>query len=240
VDESAIGRFVELTRSRVSVITEHFSQPKQRAAFHKSLAEYICNSSSRRGPEGALREVDAHLQKANPNFSRAQFDVLVPLQCLFSQRNLAAETGSTGGYLVPTEILSPVEQILRPVSVLLRAGARVITLGSNAVIPRQTASNSFSWLAQTDTVTLTDQTLGQITLTPKRLSGGAVYTRQLAAQSTLLQEEQFDSLGRDAMSAFEKAALQGTGNVQPLGIFNAPVTNTVTFSSTATLANYKL
>src|SRR5439155_12046501 len=128
-------------------------------------------------------------------------------------------------------------QAFFPVSAVAQAGAVFETHQSNLAVPRQTTTETASWLAETDTVTDSTVLLGQATATPKRASVLLTYTRQLNVQSDVgdfVQSNGLKALG----AAVDKACLTGSGIFgEPLGLLNMAGTSVVTFSASATWAN---
>ena len=154
------------------------------------------------------------------------------------QRDLTAGTPSAGGNLVQTSNLagSFIE--------LLRARAKVVQLGAivlpglrdSITIPKQTGAASFFWLATEATaITESDQTFGQVALSPK--NGGA-YTElsmQLLKQSNPAADMiVMSDLGKVAALAVDLAALNGSGAAgQPLGVMGTSGIGAVTGTSLA-------
>ena len=155
---------------------------------------------------------------------------------LANLRGLSAGTQNLGGYLVGVEE-AEVVQAFFPVSAITQAGATFETHQSNLAVPRQTTTETASWLAETDQVTESTVLLGQATATPKRASVLLTYTRQLNAQSDVGEFVQSNGL-KAVGAAVDKACLTGSGLFgEPLGLLNMPGTSVVTFSAAATWAN---
>ena len=157
----------------------------------------------------------------------------------FRQRALQATAFTGAGAFVQTDVLGgSLIELLRNKTLLNQLGTINMTgLQGNIAIPKQTAAATGYWLDEAGTVTRTQQTVSQLGLTPKRLSAGTAYTKQFLAQSSI-DPEAFvrDDLMKVLAIAKDLAGIAGTGNAQPLGIINTPNINTVTFSTTATLA----
>jgi HK97 family phage major capsid protein len=83
-------------------------------------------------------------------------------------RAMATSPGSKGGYMVNVENMGFID-ILRNRSVAMRMGCRQLQgLTGNVVFPRQTGKSTVTWQGGEGTsVTATDQTLGQLSMTPK-------------------------------------------------------------------------
>jgi HK97 family phage major capsid protein len=153
-------------------------------------------------------------------------------------RGLSADTQNLGGYLVGVDV-SPLEEALRPASVLVNAGARVVQLQGNPALRREQSIPTAAFYHETDQITEnTSETFGQLTLVPHRCSLFTITTRQLQFQtdpdaSDILVESMRKSIG----TAIDRAGLQGGGVIEPLGIINTPGINTVTHSGATTWAN---
>ena len=128
----------------------------------------------------------------------------------------------TGGALIQTDYL-PLIDFLRIWLVVRQAGARVLTgLSGNIAIPKQTGAASCFWLDENAPVTFTVQNWIQIGLTPKRLSAGTIFSRQLVIQSTPDVENLIRSDLAEVMAAeMDRVALYGDGTApRPRGIIN--------------------
>jgi len=150
---------------------------------------------------------------------------------LRGRRDMTVASAPGGGYLVATENMSFIE-MLRNRSVAYRMGAmRLGGLQGNITVPKQTGAATWYWLASESTsITESQQTLGQMALSPK--TGGA-YTeisRQLLLQSSPDAEVLVTSdLGRVGGLGIDSAVLAGSGNSgQPTGIVNTAGIGSVT------------
>jgi HK97 family phage major capsid protein len=209
--------------------------------YGASLHRSILDLAGRKKASGVAGDVSRAIAATSDQLSDrelyVQLDGLRTSREL-NTRGLSAGTQNLGGYLVGTA-MSDVEQVLRPASVLIQAGARVVQLQGNMALRREMTAATAQWLAETDTVTEQTETFGQATLTPHRCSAFLTLTRQLQIQvdpdaSDLLVESMRKSIG----VGIDKVALVGTGVTgEPSGIFNTTGVQTVTFSAAATWAN---
>jgi HK97 family phage major capsid protein/HK97 family phage prohead protease len=154
-------------------------------------------------------------------------------------RAMATTPGSKGGYLVNVENMGFID-ILRNRSVSMAMGARVMSgLVGNVQIPRQTGKPSITWQAgEGVSVTAADQTLGQLSMTPKTAICITDVSEQLLRQSTP-SAEQFvmaDLAANIAIDGVDNAVINGTGGAQPLGIKNTTGVTTGQDASSATYA----
>lgn len=155
-------------------------------------------------------------------------------------RALATNVFSAAGALVGNDLLGgSMIELLRNKMRVLALGAKVLSgLVGNIDIPMQTGGATASWLSETATVTESNQTVGQLQLTPHRLSAATAFTNQLLAQASVDVENFVRS---DLMTviaiARDLAAIAGTGNAgQPLGILNTSnLSTSVTFAGAQTM-----
>lgn len=154
----------------------------------------------------------------------------------YARRDLTVASASGGGYLVATENMSFIE-ILRNRSVAYRMGARRMAgMVGNVTIPRQTAAATAVWLAnEASTATESQQTLGQLALSPKTVGAYTEISRQLMLQSSPDAEAMVTSdLGSVCSLAVDVGALRGSGaSGEPTGIVNTAGIGAVTGTSLA-------
>jgi len=175
--------------------------------------------------------------------------ILIPSEVLqrplgeAASRAMATTPGSKGGYLVNVQNMGFID-ILRNRSVAMNMGARVISgLQGNVIFPRQTGKVTVTWQAGEGTsVTAADQTLGQLSMTPKTCIAITDVSEQLLAQSSPSAEAfvMADLAADVAIDGVDNASINGTGGAQPLGIKNTTGVTTgqsaSTFSYTKALA----
>jgi HK97 family phage major capsid protein/HK97 family phage prohead protease len=158
----------------------------------------------------------------------------------FAKRALESSVFTGAGAFVQTDVLGgSLIELLRNKTLLNSLGCINLTgLQGNVAIPKQTAAATSYWLDEATAVTRSQQTVGQVGLTPKRLSAGTAYTKQFLAQSSI-DPEAFvrNDLMQILAIAKDLAGIAGQGGSQPLGIVNTPSVNTVTFSGAADLAH---
>jgi len=138
-------------------------------------------------------------------------------------RDLTVGTATAGGHLVGTDNMSFIE-VLRNRSVAYRMGARRMAgLVGNVTVPRQTAAATAYWLS-TEATALTEsqQTFGQLALTPKTVGAYTEISRQLMLQSSPDAESIVTGdLGKVAGLALDIGVLRGSGTSgEPTGIVN--------------------
>jgi len=152
---------------------------------------------------------------------KASQGMFVPYEV--QKRDLLVGTASAGGNTVQTDLLADnFIDILRNAMVIDRLGARMMTgLVGQIAIPKQTGAATAYWIAENASPTESQQTFGQVTMTPKTVGAYTDISRRLLLQSSisvdgLVQQDLATVLGL----AIQQAAINGTGsgNNQPSGI----------------------
>jgi HK97 family phage major capsid protein/HK97 family phage prohead protease len=195
-------------------------------------------------------ECTAELERKNPGLASGQTKILVPSEILHRElpeeaarramgmRALDITPGSKGGYLVAVDQMDFIG-ILRNRSVAMRMGARVLSgLQGNLVFPRQTGKPSVTWQGGGGTsVSAADQTLGQLSMTPKTAIVITDVSIQLLQQASPSAEAfvMADLAADIAIDGVDNASINGTGGAQPLGIKN---TTGITSGQDASSATY--
>lgn len=165
----------------------------------------------------------------NGDWSQAGYE-----QSIFSEtRKRAMTTGSTsGGYLIPAEVMGEVIELLRAENVCMRLGARVLTnlSGSPVTWPRKTSGSTGYWVGENLPITESDIVVGQINLTPKKCACLVKVPNELAILSNPSAEQVVRAdLAETLGNALDLAYLRGSGtDYQPLGItqtLNIPIVN---------------
>ena len=155
--------------------------------------------------------------------------ILVPNDVL--RRDLAAGTATAGGNLVATDLLSgSFIELLRNKSVAIRAGATSMNgLVGNIAIPKQTGAATAYWVAEAGAPTESQQTVGQVTMTPKTVGAYTDFSRRLMLQSSIDVENMVrNDLALVIALAIDNAAFYGTAaSNQPRGLKTQVGINTV-------------
>ncbi len=159
---------------------------------------------------------------------------------LMQMRSLSVTDSTKGGFLVGTDVLtSDMVELLRNKPLISQLGARVLSgLVGNVAIPRVTGAPAAYALSETGEVTLTDPAFGQLGLTPKRISGGMSFSKELLRQ-TSLDVEAFcrEEILRTLVVKKDLLCLNGKGSEgEPIGIMNTTGVLTVTFGGAASWA----
>ncbi|WHZ30066.1 MAG: hypothetical protein OJF51_004868 [Nitrospira sp.] len=161
------------------------------------------------------------------SFQRAGFSSYDEKMILDAQQKAmdTGTSGSGGGYIVPSQWVAVLIEMLRAKMVTVRAGATLMQglTGSPVTIPKQLTSSSLYWIGQNANITQSDPTFGQVQMTPKTLAARAQYSNLLG----ILSNPQMEQIIRNdfmqiAALELDRVALRGSGSSnQPLGVANA-------------------
>ena len=154
------------------------------------------------------------------------------------KRDMTAGTANAGGVLVATDNLaSSFIDLLRNRAVVAQLGATMLSgLQGNVTIPKQTGGGTAYWLTNEATaITESQQTLGQLSMTPKNVGAYTEISRQLMMQSSPAADMLvMNDLSRVLALAIDLAALEGSGaSGQPTGISATGSIGAVTGTSLA-------
>lgn len=194
----------------------------------------LANPSDKSAWEAAAfeREVSEAGAKAAGKSARGIF---VPAEILRAKRDLTVGSATGGGNTVATDLMADsFIELLRNRSVVQRAGATVMNgLNGNVAIPKQTGAATAYWVAESGAPTESQQTVGQVTLSPKTVGAFTDFSRRLILQSSIDVE---NMVRRDLASvialAIDNAALYGTGSSnQPTGLKLQSGINTKDFAA---------
>ena len=189
----------------------------QRYSIMRAINAVINNNWDGAGLE---REASQAVEK---RFGRSPRSFFVPNDVVVGERrDLVVGTPTAGGYLVQTQHM-PMIEMLRNRMVLAQAGARMLTgLVGDVAIPKHTAAGTGYWLAESGAPTESQQTLGQIALTPHTFGAYSDLSHKLLVQASI-DAENFvrDDLARVIAIGIDYAGLHGDDSVdvnQPDGV----------------------
>lgn len=155
------------------------------------------------------------------------------------QRDMQATVFNAGGALVPTQLVVPIIELLRNRMILEDLGVQTISgVQGNIVIPRQEAAATAYSVGEIAALTASQQILGQISMSPKRVGATQNYSKQFVMQSSadaesFMRNDLFNVIALD----WDRLGLTGAGAAsEPLGIFNTPGVGSVLFGGAATYA----
>ena len=180
---------------------------------------YLANPADRSARDAAGFEIEAS-EAAAQKLGRQSRGITIPQDVL--RRDLNVGTASAGGNLVATELdAGSFIELLRNASALDQAGATVLTgLTGNVAIPRQSGSGTAYWVAESGAPSESQQTIDQVSLTPKTVAAYVDYSRRLMLQSSIDVENMVRAdLATVLALKIDLAGLYGTGsNSEPLGL----------------------
>jgi HK97 family phage major capsid protein/HK97 family phage prohead protease len=147
------------------------------------------------------------------------------------KRDLLVGTASAGGNTVATDLLSgSFIDILRNAMVINRMGTRMMTgLVGQVAIPKHTGSATAYWVAENAAPTESQQSFGQVTMTPKTVGAWTDISRRLLLQSSIAVESLVQTdLATVLGLAIQQAAINGSGaSNQPSGLMTLLTTPAV-------------
>ncbi len=166
---------------------------------------------------------------ATKNWKDAPFEEAVMIES--SKKALSQGTGSAGGYLVPAEFMTEIIDLLRAKPILSKLGAKMISglTGSPVDYPKLTGGAVGYWVGENAQITASDQTFGQLQLTPKQASAMTkMSNRVLKMSNPSIEKAVREDLAVTIARLIDLAGFRGTGNSynQPLGVANTPSINT--------------
>ncbi len=229
----AIGGGISVDAFRAQVLESVGSKPKsadigltekeKRGYSIVRVLHALANPNDRAAQEAAAFEREASDAAAKLS-GRSPQGIMVPFDVLNSQRDLTAGTQSAGGFSVATDLRSgSFIDLLRNQLSVMAAGAQVLTgLNGNIAIPRQSGAAQAFWVAESGAPTESQQTLGQVTMSPKTVGAYTDFSRRLLLQSSMdIEALVINDLTRVLALAIDQAALNGSGaSNQPLGLLN--------------------
>ena len=221
-----------------------------------SLARAICGSHVRNAGSGEGLEADASRatrELFGPDLQFRADGVIVPPEILMGdhservfnfgaqQRALGATTFAAAGALVGEEQEPVFLRYLFPQSIVFGLGANFLgglkvpkTSGTGQVaVPRIVGANEGSWLAEGDgAATTADMTAALTVASPRRVVTTQIVSKQLLSQTSPQGEATlWRVLMAGVAAAIDRAALAGTGGVQPLGLLTIPGVTEVSLGS---------
>ena len=195
------------------------TEKESRSFSFMRAINYLANPTDRAAREAAAFEIEAS-EAAAAKLGRQSRGITIPQDVLRRDLNVGAATA--GGNLVATELdAGSFIDLLRNASALDQAGATVLTgLTGNVAIPRQSGAGTAYWVAESGAPTESQQTVDQVSLTPKTVAAFTDYSRRLMIQSSIDVENMVRTdLARVLALKIDLAGLYGTGsNGEPLGL----------------------
>lgn len=227
---SAIQRGLTVEQFQVEAIRHLSTKPVPTADIgmdKKEVRRYsmmrainaLSNPGDRAAQEAAAFERECSEAAAQKMGKQAR-GFMVPSEV--QHRDLTVGTATAGGNLVATDLLSgSFIDALRNSMVIDGLGARFLTgLVGNIAIPKLTGSASAYWVAENTAPTESQQTIGQVTMSPKTVGAYTDISRRLLLQSSLDVEGMVQNdIAQILGLAIQQAAISGSGaSNQPSGI----------------------
>jgi HK97 family phage major capsid protein len=221
----------EVKEYRFLRLLNALANPTDRRAQEAAAFEFECSRAFAKQvgvePKGVFVPADVLRQPlADPSevaWSRFVNDLVSRLPAWRqSQRDLVVGTNTAGGYTVATELLaSSFIEMLRNSAITMQLGTVLSGLTGNIAIPKQTGGATAYWVAESGAPTESQQTFGQLALSPKTVGAYTDISRKLLIQSSI-DVEAFvrKDLATTVGIAIDAAAIKGGGTNEPTGILS--------------------
>jgi HK97 family phage major capsid protein len=113
------------------------------------------------------------------------------------QRSLMASIGASGGFIVPPDYVAELIEVLRPMAVVRSSGPRTIEMPRGTMqMPRQNQAATATYGGETTAIPVSQQTVGQIVATYKKLTALTPVSNDLMRYS----DPAVDALVRDDLA----------------------------------------
>jgi HK97 family phage major capsid protein len=169
--------------------------------------------------------------------------IYFPSRMNFGSRALATSPASAGGAMVFTEPGTFID-LLRNYMACGKLGATILSgLRGPLLFPRQITGGNLTWTAEVpgSDVGDSDATFDNVVATPKTGQSSTAYSRQLLQESSVDVEALVrNDLLQIAAQGIDKAAIQGTGTLQPLGVLNTTAIGDVPIGTNGGYPTYAL
>lgn len=244
--DEARAAFLDKQTQKVDVTSPIASQARELGLTEKETRQfsflrafhYLANPGDKQAREAAAFEIEVSeaTQKA---YGKPANGILVPNEVL-GRRDLGTSPATAGGNMVATDLLaSSFIELLRNKLALANVGATILNgLQGNIAIPKQTGAATAYWVGEGNAPTESEQTIGQVTMSPKTVGAFVDYSRRLLLQSSVDVEQMVrNDLARVIALEIDRAGLYGTGNSnQPRGLINTTGINTKALTNYGTFA----
>lgn len=218
-------------RAATPVVTDLPNKEEEEIAKNVKMADFYRAAISGRvegfvaemHQEGVNEQRDAHIQSLNDGVRvpMKALDVLTRNDKEIQKRaTMVAGTNNVGGYAVQTTIMSFIEA-LWPRLYFSKFGVTPMTgLSGNIAFPRTTTTTA-AWKTEVASVTGTNPTLDQVSLTPHRLPSLIEASKTLLSNSQVSDSWLLGQIMKSIISQLEYASIQGTGVAPiPTGILS--------------------
>lgn len=150
------------------------------------------------------------------------------------RRVLGEASIGAGGALVPTPLAAEVIDLLRPRTVALQAGARIIPMTTATLrFARETADPTGSWRAENANIAMSQPVFDNLTLTAQSWGVIVQASRELLEDAPNIDAALRNVFARSTAVALDQAILYGSGhtNNQPQGIAGTSGIQTVSMGT---------
>ena len=217
----------EIKRFSLMRAIQALANPNDRAMRDAAGFEFDCSrevgKKIGKNPQGIYIPRDVTMTPLM-GMNNGAFDTTARMVQAILARDLLKGTGSAGGYTVATDLLAAsFIELLRNRMMVRKMGATILGgLVGDVAIPSQTGGATAYWVAENGAPTESQQTLGQLALTPKTCGAFTDISRKLLMQSSIDAEAFVRAdLAAILALAIDLAAINGSGSSnQPLGILN--------------------
>jgi HK97 family phage major capsid protein len=255
-DGRSIERFIEDYRARAGSASQirtaenpeiGLTAREARQFSFVRMLNALANPDDRTAREAAAFELEASSAARQRSGREHRGNATVPIDVIRTalidgQRDLTVGTAADGGNTVATDLMaSAFIDLLRNQLALNQMGIRMMAdLNGNLAIPRQTGGATAYWVAESGVPTESQQSFGQVPLTPKTVGAFTDISRRLLLQSSIDVEAfvRMD-LAMVLALAIDAAGINGTGaSNQPRGILNTAGIGAVTGGTNGAALNY--
>lgn len=193
----------------------------------------LANPSDRRAREAAAFEIECS-EAAQQRAGKQSQGIMIPADVLRGQRDLVVGTSTAGGNLVNVDLRTgDFIDLLRNRLALANAGITMLNgLQGNVSIPRQSAAATAFWVGEGGSPTESQQSIDQVSMTPKTVGAFVDYSRKLLLQSSIDVESMIRmDLAKVLALEIDRVGIYGTGSTnQPLGLTNTTGVGTQTIT----------
>lgn len=213
--------------------------------------EYVVDQRGER--QRVLRRGDSmavELAKARPELVQATHGVelgsylravVVGGKTAAERNALSSSGGSSGGYTVPAILSAQLIDTMRAKSRVLQAGAGTIRMDAGEMLfARLTGDPTPAWRAESQEITETAPTFGQMRFTAQSLALLVKVPRELLEDSVNIRAKLPEVLARAMADELDRVAMFGTSiGVEPIGVANLSNINVVDMGTNgAALTDY--
>lgn len=155
-------------------------------------------------------------------------------------RAMGGNTGSLGGWLVPTDVSAYVIDLARNKSVAIQAGALTVPMETpDLIIVKLKTDPQGHWRDENSTIDESDATFEPLKLKALALGCLCRMSVELLEDATALNQTVENAIAQSLALELDRAALFGSGTGEPRGLFNTPDVNELSLGANgASLTNY--